>query len=603
MTQYSPSGLRAIPHLQWGSHVTHIFQSGDELRDLLVPYFKTGLENNECCFWVTGKDFTAEEARSALRSALPELERFERNKQIEICDGGAFYGPNDRLHPEELIRGLLQREREALGRGHAGLRTNGNCSGIHPQQLKDFLEYEAIVQHTVRDRRMICMCSYHADQLRNGFHLDLMARHDIVLPSAPSAVLSRQASAIVANHARQQPVAMRAAVPPDFRGDIEAVAAIPAIDTMLTLLCQITGMGFAAVARVTEDRWICCAVKDDIDFGLRPGGELPVETTICNEIRASGRGVAIDCVSAHPHFRTHATPLQYGFESYISVPIVLAGGDVFGTLCSIDPRPAQVDTPKVISIFKLFAALIALNIDNRRRLVASEAELVTERNVAELREQFIAVLGHDLRSPLMALHAGTQVLQRTTLDHRTREVVKSMQSSVYRMSELITNVLDFARGRMGGGLPLARQRVDLMPMLELVTRELQDSHPDRRVLVEFEDLSDVFCDPQRIGQMLSNLLSNALIHGTPDGQVTVRAARQDEGFELSVINQGSPIPAHMVAQLFQPFMRASAGPSSRGLGLGLFIASEIAKAHGGTLKCHSDHIQTAFIFRMPNPDI
>jgi phosphoserine phosphatase RsbU/P len=194
-----------------------------------------------------------------------------------------------------------------------------------------------------------------------------------------------------------------------------------------------------------------------------------------------------------------------------------------------------------------------------------------------------------------------QVLQRITLDHRTREVVKSMQSSVYRMSELITNVLDFARGRMGGGLPLARQRLDLMPMLELVTRELQDSQPDRRVLVEFEGLSDVFCDPLRIGQMLSNLLSNALIHGSPDGPVTVRAGRQDEGFELSVINQGSPIPADTVAQLFQPFMRASAGPASRGLGLGLFIASEIAKAHGGTLKCHSDSTQTAFIFQMPNP--
>lgn len=389
-------------------------------------------------------------------------------------------------------------------------------------------------------------------------------------------------------------------IPPhDFQEDLDIVAAIPAVETILQLVCQVTGMGFAAVARVTEDRWVCCAAKDDIAFGLKPGGELAIETTICNEILDSRQGVAIDHVSEHPHFSRHHTPAMYGFQSYISLPVILADGSMFGTLCAIDPRPAQVDTPRVIDMFKTFADLIALHIDSRRRLAASEAMLLTERNVAELREQFIAILGHDLRNPLMALQAGTQLLQRGATGERASDVLKNMQASILRMSELIANMLDFARGRMGGGLPLSREMAELEPMLDLVVRELQSAHPARRIAVTFSRLGAVPCDPRRIGQLLSNLLSNALLHGAADKPVEVRAAMQGDSFELSVINQGRPMPPSTANRLFQPFARAAEGRTANGLGLGLYIAAEIAKAHGGTLSCESADGTTVFTFRMP----
>src|ERR1700709_213055 len=112
----------------------------------------------------------------------------------------------------------------------------------------------------------------------------------------------------------------------DFRADIAAVQGISAVPRILEVVCRSTGMGFAAVARVTEDRWIACAVRDEIAFGLVPGGELKVETTICHQIRQSGEGVVVDHVAHSPLFRDHATPKMYGFESYISLPITLADG-------------------------------------------------------------------------------------------------------------------------------------------------------------------------------------------------------------------------------------------------------------------------------------
>jgi MEDS: MEthanogen/methylotroph, DcmR Sensory domain len=124
----SPSGLETIPHLSWGSHLAHFFGSGDELRELLVPYFKAGLENNEQCLWVTGAAFNAEDARSALRAAVPDLDRRERGKQIEIADGGRWYAAKAKLHAAALVDGLLKREQEALELGYKGLRTHGDCA-------------------------------------------------------------------------------------------------------------------------------------------------------------------------------------------------------------------------------------------------------------------------------------------------------------------------------------------------------------------------------------------------------------------------------------------------------------------------------------------
>ena len=201
---------------------------------------------------------------------------------------------------------------------------------------------------------------------------------------------------------------------------VAAIASIEAVPLMLDVVCRTTGMGFAAVARVTEDRWIACRVRDDIQFGLQPGGELKVETTICNEIRASGEPVVIDHVAEDQAFCGHPTPAMYGFQSYISMPIRRPDGAFFGTLCAIDPRPIRLNTPETIGMFKLFADLIGFHLHAQERIAESEAALVDERHLADLREQFIAVLGHDLRNPLASIDAGANLLRRSQLDERRR---------------------------------------------------------------------------------------------------------------------------------------------------------------------------------------
>ena len=221
-------------------------------------------------------------------------------------------------------------------------------------------------------------------------------------------------------------------------------------------------------------------------------------------------------------YRHHNTPALYGFQSYISVPIFRRDGTMFGTLCAIDPRPAPLDDPKIIGMFRLFAELIAAQLDSDERLADSEASLLDERKMAALREQLIAVLGHDLRNPLASIDAGTRILQRGPDTEKAFLITTMMQKSVRRMAGLIDNVLDFARGRLGGGFAIERRVVMIQPALEQVITELRLSFPDRSIETAFSLEEPVDCDPGRIAQLFSNLLGNALKHGSPDSPVKVR---------------------------------------------------------------------------------
>jgi signal transduction histidine kinase len=387
---------------------------------------------------------------------------------------------------------------------------------------------------------------------------------------------------------------------PEIQADIAMIAGIEAVSSILQVVCHATGMGFAAVARVTEGRWIACSVLDKIDFGLKPGGELQVETTICHEIRQAREGVVIDHVAEDEQYRDHHTPAMYGFQSYISMPIFRRDGTMFGTLCAIDPKPRVLKAPGVVGMFKLFAELIGFHIDSTDRLASSEADLMDERKKAELREQFIAVLGHDLRNPLAALDAGTRLILKRPLDDRAAEIATMMQSSVARMSNLINNVLDFARGRLGGGFEIDRNaNAPLKPALSLVASELGISNPGRSIDVNFDFADPIDCDRDRMAQMFSNLLANALVHGAPDKPIKVVAATGDGAFKLSVANAGPAIAAATMRQLFLPFTRGEAQFNKQGLGLGLFIASEIARAHRGMLTVESSVVETRFTFQMP----
>ncbi|CAN5268962.1 GAF domain-containing sensor histidine kinase [soil metagenome] len=386
-----------------------------------------------------------------------------------------------------------------------------------------------------------------------------------------------------------------------LQADLRDVANLDVVSSLLQVVCQTTGMGFAAVARVTDSSWTALAVEDQIDFGLKPGGQLALDTTLCKEVRESGHAVVIAHARLNDRYRDHHTPRIYNIESYISVPIVLSDGAYFGNLCAIDPRPADIEQPRILSLFTLFARLIALQLENDRRRVVAEAAMLDERTAGELREQFIAILGHDLRNPLQGVTAGAQLIQRKTDDPELIGIASRIRSSARRMSALIDDVLDFARGRLGGGFGVKLDEVaDLGGALRDVVDELTSAHPERSIDVNIQVDRPVRCDRSRLQQLASNLLANAIAHGSSSSPIEFDATIREGELTIAVSNDGEPIPPDSLNQVFAPFWRHSTSRAREGLGLGLFICAQIVKAHHGRLEVTSSTDDgTHFYARIP----
>ncbi|MBD9369767.1 GAF domain-containing protein [Xanthomonas sp. XNM01] len=144
---------------------------------------------------------------------------------------------------------------------------------------------------------------------------------------------------------------------PALLRDLVAIAEMPGVPVLLETVSRATGMRFVAIARITDDRWTACAVHDQLAFGLRPGQELDLDTTICSEIRQHRRTIFFDRASADAVYSAHPTPAMYGFESYVSVAIVRRDGSFFGTLFAFDPEPALLDA-ETIRTLEMLATMI-----------------------------------------------------------------------------------------------------------------------------------------------------------------------------------------------------------------------------------------------------
>jgi signal transduction histidine kinase len=387
----------------------------------------------------------------------------------------------------------------------------------------------------------------------------------------------------------------------DIEQAVKLIGRLESIPMILEVVARTTGMGFTAVARVTDWSWTACAVHDRIDFGIKPGDELELGTTICNEIRQHHQPVVFGRASEDPHFSGHPTPKMYGFESYISIPIMLSDDSFFGTLCAVDPTPAKLDDPNLVQTFQLFTKLIASQFEAELRHEKAQAALLDAQETAKLREQFVAVLGHDLGNPLQSIVMCAEHLGETIAESGDQRHVRDILASCRRMGELIHNVLDFARGRLGEGIVINGDcGDDLACTLEYIVTEVRNVYADRIIELTASLQHPVECDHQRVAQLLCNLLSNAMTHGDPEEPVRVAWSSDATAFEVRVENACKPIDPETLRRLFRPFTRGTFSQPRPGLGLGLFIAAEIAKAHGGTLTATSDATATRFVFYLPH---
>jgi signal transduction histidine kinase len=400
----------------------------------------------------------------------------------------------------------------------------------------------------------------------------------------------------------------------DFQDDIDDVQQIPIITNLLDVICQTTGMGFTAIARVTEDRWITCSVRDDIGFGLKPGDELEIKTTICNEIRQNEMAVTIDHVDMDPQFYDHHTPIQYGFQSYISVPIIRKDGTFFGTLCAIDPEPNIVSSPATTGMFSLFADLISFHLNIVENLKKNNLELIegkafNERLENQVRERtqelykknkelesFAYISSHDLQEPLRKIQTISSIIadqESDTLSAKGKDYFKRMQDAAGRMQTLINDLLAYSRTNVVTGTIV---KTDLNIVLEEVLADLQENIEQANAVISTEEMCHANVIPFQIRQLLYNLIGNSLkftVKGRqPQIKITSRIAKGSslQHTELAhhtiychirVKDNGFGFEPRFSDKIFEVFQRLHERAQYTGTGIGLAIVKKIVENHHG----------------------
>jgi signal transduction histidine kinase len=235
--------------------------------------------------------------------------------------------------------------------------------------------------------------------------------------------------------------------------------------------------------------------------------------------------------------------------------------------------------------------------EERRAREALERARAREERMeeeAEFRERFIGILGHDLRSPLNAISLSARALGRYgPLTQLQQDLGQRIELSAARMTKMISDILDLTRARLSGGIPLFLEPTHLSDVCQQVVKELSAAYPNRCIVYDEEGAGEGMWDAERLAQVLSNLVANALEHGGADVPVFVRSYPCEELLAVEVHNPGAPIPEHLLATLFEPFRRAGGASQAQGkrrrggLGLGLYIVKEIVEAHGGRVSVRS----------------
>lgn len=270
-------------------------------------------------------------------------------------------------------------------------------------------------------------------------------------------------------------------------------------------------------------------------------------------------------------------------ESYIAVALLRRDGSHFGTLCALDPNPSRL-TETHFDIFRMLALLISYELEAQDEQQQMQLDLTAARELAQSRERLIAVLSHDLRTPLNAVLIGAEQLASTAaLTRDEQQVAMGITGSARRATRMVGDLLDFTRARLGGGIPVRPGPADLSLIAAKVVSEVRAGNPSAVIEMTIDGDCRGRWDADRAAQVVSNILGNAVHHGSSDS-IAVRLHGRAADVILEVENAAPPLVPEDLLEVFSPFRRSSGASGTGNLGLGLYIVQQIMHAHRGSVE-------------------
>ncbi len=401
-------------------------------------------------------------------------------------------------------------------------------------------------------------------------------------------------------------------IPEELIKNIDDIANLDIVPTMLSVLCQTTGMGFAGVAHVTDEYWLLCSANDNINFGLKSGDMLDVKTVLCNELKVTAQPLVIANIDTDPYYSKHITPLTYGFKSYVSVPIFRKDGRYFGSLFAIDPQPKEMNAEAVSGMLSLFSQLISVHLSANEQIKLSEIqfhkdrafinalEVKAEERTKELKdnndalirsnkelEAFAYISSHDLQEPLRKIQTLTSMItekESANLSPTGLDYFNRVKSAASRMQSLIKDLLTYSRADLSD--PDFKE-INLGDIVSQVREDLAEQLRDKGAEIEIGPMFMLTIIPFQFRQLLQNLITNSLKfarQGIPP-RILIGCTEEIQGNDvfckITVSDNGIGFEQEYAERIFTLFQRLNDKKLYSGTGIGLAIAKRILDNHKG----------------------
>lgn len=555
-----PSGIPVLGGMPWGTHFCQFYQTKGHLRDVLVPYFQQGLENDEFCVWVTSEALTCEEARQALSAAVPDLPQREAQGQFEIFPYTDWYLSGGRFDMARILEGWQTKYRLGLERGFAGLRVSGNTAWLEKEHWASFSEYEQSIDSAIEGARILVLCTYSLDRCGPYELLDVVRNHQFAL------VLGDRGWERIENAELRRVREMHEASESRYRGLFNAMSEGFALHE---ILCDSSGKpvdyrfldvnpAFERLTGLNRQEVVGHKVKQ-----VLPDIE-PAWIERFGNVALTGEPT---------RFRQYAEPLGRWFEVFA---YRAAQGQV--AVVFLDVTDAQ---------------------RSQEQLRRTAAELA--RSNEEL-EQFAYVASHDLQEPLRAVTGYLGLIESRLgehLDEKVRHHVTGAVEGAARMHTLISDLLTLSRvGTQGKVLVPA----DLNAALNQALAGLAVSIQQSGAAITRDPLPTLPADAGQMAQLFQNLIGNALkFCGDRSPEIHVGAEPRADHWRLSVRDNGIGIEPEYFQRIFLIFQRLHTRRQYPGTGMGLAICKKIVERHGGTIWVESEPGRgSTFFFTLPN---
>jgi len=545
------SGVAAIADVTWGTHLCQFYKTKEDLIDVLVPYFKAGLENNEFCMWVTSEPLGVEDAKRVLKRVIRNLDDYIKKGQIEIFDYGEWYTKSGKFDGDEVLQGWIEREKLALEKGFEGLRLTGNTFWLETKHWEDFTAYEAKIDDVIGNYRMMAVCTYSLDKCGASEITDVVGNHT-------SALVKKQDKwQVIGNTGRLKAEEKFLKY---FNGNPKPMIIIELAEG------RYTDVNASFVRFTGYSRKDVIGRKTTDFYWIQSDTRVRFLETVCD------RG------------RVYDLEIEFRTKSGETCSALFAAETI-----TIDGQPHLLCSMNDITEHK--------RAEDEKRQLEQKAQATSRlASVGEM----AAGVAHEINNPLTGVIGFAQLLMaREDVPPDIRSDLAVINDGAQRVAGIVRTLLAFSRQTKP-----QRRYVDINELIEstLALRAYHLRVNNIEVVTQLApDLLETVADPGQIQQVILNLIVNAememkLAHGK--GKLTITTEKSDNTIKICVKDNGPGITPEVMDKIFDPFFTTR--EVGQGTGLGLSLCYGIVTEHKGKIYAESKPGKGAtFVVELP----